>query len=480
MMRRYSFPIVIAVIAAAAAAGLAALLVNIFTRQQEARSPFYRVVELTDETTDPAAWGKNFPIQYDGYVRTVDQVRTRYGGSEAVPRTPTDSDPRSIVAQSRLEEDPRLKILWAGYAFATDFREERGHAYMLEDQSFTRRQAVAQQPGTCMHCHASVYNTYKTLGGGDLIKGFEALNQMTYQEARTKVQHPVACIDCHDASTMQLRVTRPAFMEAIRTVKAAEGIAAYDVNRDATRQEMRSFVCGQCHVEYYFQGPDKRLTYPWGKGLRADEILAYYEENGFRDWTHAETGAPALKAQHPEFEMWNQGIHAQSGVACADCHMPFQRVGAMKVSDHHVRSPLLNVNRACQTCHRWSEEELRTRVHTIQDRTFQVRNVTMDALMALITDIKAAKAGGASDTDLETPRRHHRRAQFLLDFIEAENSMGFHADQEAVRVLALSLDETRRGQAALPGNRATAGARTNMDGAGANDSSATPQPPRPQ
>ncbi len=215
-------------------------------------------------------WGKNFPLQYDGYKRTVDQVRTRYGGSEAVPRTPTAADPRSVVAQSRLEEDPRLKTMWAGYAFATDFREERGHAYMLDDQTFTERQAVVQQPGTCMHCHASVYVPYKTLGGGDLIKGFEAMNQMTYQDARKLVSHPVACIDCHDPATMQLRVTRPGFLEGIRKVKAAQGIRNYDVNRDATRQEMRAYVCGQCHVEYYFKGPEKRLTYPWDKGLRAD------------------------------------------------------------------------------------------------------------------------------------------------------------------------------------------------------------------
>jgi nitrite reductase (cytochrome c-552) len=156
--------------------------------------------------------------------------------------------------------------------------------------------------------------------------------------------------------------------------------------------------------------------------------------------------------------MWNQGVHARSGVACADCHMPYQRVGAMKVSDHHVRSPLLNINRACQTCHRWPEDELRSRVETIQDRTFEVRSIAMDALIALIGDIKTAKAGGADDAALETPRRHQRRAQFLLDFIEAENSMGFHADQEAVRVLALSLDETRRGQVSLSRGAVTAGA----------------------
>jgi nitrite reductase (cytochrome c-552) len=447
--RRFTVPMLVAIVAALAAIAVAALLVNIFTRQQEARNPFYRVVELNDDTVDPAVWGKNFPLQYDGYRRTVDQVRTRYGGSEAVPRTPTDADPRSVVAQSRLEEDPRLKTMWAGYAFATDFREERGHAYMLEDQTFTQRQQVTKQPGTCMHCHASVYVPYRKLGGGDLMRGFEAMNQMPYSEARTHVQHPVACIDCHDAETMQLRVTRPGFLEGIQKVKASQGIQGYDVNRDATRQEMRAFVCGQCHVEYYFQGPEKRLTYPWDKGLKADEILAHYEANGFRDWVHAESGAATLKAQHPEFEMWNQGVHARSGVACADCHMPYQRVGAMKISDHHVRSPLLNINRACQTCHRWSEDELRARVHTIQDRTFQVRSIALDALVGLIADIKAAKERGASEAQLDAARRQQRRAQFLLDFIEAENSMGFHADQEAVRVLAVSIDETRRGQVAL-------------------------------
>ncbi len=121
-------------------------------------------MELTDETEDPALWGKNFPLQYDDYRRTVDQVRTRFGGSEALPHTPTHADPRTVVAQSRLEDDPRLKIMWAGYAFSKDFREERGHAYMLDDQTFTERQQVAKQPGTCMQCHASVYVPYRKLG----------------------------------------------------------------------------------------------------------------------------------------------------------------------------------------------------------------------------------------------------------------------------------------------------------------------------
>jgi nitrite reductase (cytochrome c-552) len=221
------------------------------------------------------------------------------------------------------------------------------------------------------------------------------------------------------------------------------------VNTMATRQEMRSYVCGQCHVEYYFKGPEKRLTYPWAKGLTVEKIADYYDEVGFHDWVHAETGTEQLKAQHPEFEMWNQGIHARSGVACADCHMPYIRVGALKISDHHVRSPLLNINNACQTCHKWPEEELLARAEAIQDRTVGLRNRAMDALMDLIDDIQAAKAGGTSDADLKAARAAQRRGQFYLDFVESENSNGFHAPQEAVKILGEAIDLFRKGQVSL-------------------------------
>lgn len=438
-----------AVVTALVAAGSAALLVNVFQRKQEAKNPFFRVVELNDDIDDPAVWGKNFPLQYDAYKKTTDMIRTRFGGSEAVPRTPTQADPRSIVAQSKLEEDPRLKIMWAGYAFATDFREERGHAYMLSDQTYTERQLVTHQPGTCMHCHASVYVPYKRLGGGDLLKGFEIMNKMPYFEARKEVQHPVACIDCHEPKTMQLRVTRPGFLEGIKALKASQGIQDFDPNRDATHQEMRAYVCGQCHVEYYFKGPEKRLTYPWSKGIKIDEIMAYYDENGHSDWTHKDTGAKVLKAQHPEFELWSQGIHAKSGVTCADCHMPYIREGALKISDHHVRSPLLNINRACQPCHKWPEEELKKRVETIQERFFKMRNLAMDALVAFIGDIKKAKDAGKGEAELKTAWDFQKRAQFYLDFVEAENSTGFHSGGEALRILGESIDFSRKGQLAL-------------------------------
>jgi nitrite reductase (cytochrome c-552) len=447
--RNILFTVTVALFSAMAASAAVALLLNIHERKDEGKNPFFRVVDLDEETQDPATWGKDFPQQYDSYLKTVEEVRTRFGGSEAMPRVPSVDDPRTVVSESRLDEDPRLVTMWAGYAFSKDFREDRGHAYMLLDQEFTGRQKAAPQPGACIHCHASIVVPYRKAGDGDLFRGWELLNHLPYAEARTHVQFPIACIDCHDPSTMQLRVTRPGFIEGIRALKASQGIADYDPNRDATRQEMRSFVCGQCHVEYYMKGPEKRLTYPWAKGLEVDEIYAYYQEVGFKDWTHALTGAPTLKAQHPEFEMWNQGIHARAGVACADCHMPYERVGAYKLSDHQVRSPLLNINRACQTCHKASESELRGRAEEIQTRTFNARNEAMDSLVDLIGDLQAAVAAGKTDEELTGSQQLQRQAQFYLDFVEAENSVGFHAPQEAVRILGESMNLSRQGQVLL-------------------------------
>ncbi len=439
----------VAMVAAIIAGGVGALLANISERKAEAKQAYFRVTEIDDETEDPAVWGKNFPSQYDSYKRTVEMVRTRFGGSEVVSRKPTPGEPRTVVSQSKIEEDPRLKTMWAGYAFAKDFREERGHAYMLEDQTFTGRHAVPQ-PGTCIHCHGSVYVPYKKMGDGDLIKGFERMNSLPYAEARKHVKHPISCIDCHEPKTMRLRVTRPAFLEGIRAYKASqEGVEDYDPNTMATRQQMRTFVCAQCHVEYYFKGKGKRLVYPWSKGLDVDSILSYYDEVGHVDWVHKDTGAKVLKAQHPEFEMWSRGIHARSGVACADCHMPYKREGAVKVSDHHVRSPLLSLQRACQTCHRVPEAELKARVERIQATHHALRDQAMDALVSLIGSLKKAKDAGRADRAFRQAQDLQRKAQFKLDFVEAENSAGFHAPQESARILGEAINLARQGQIVL-------------------------------
>ena len=428
---------------------LLALLTNIFERKQEARQPFVRVVEVTEETADPQVWGQNWPFQYDSYLKTSLPTTTRYGG-----RGLGASD--GGLAEQKLDKEPWLRRIFAGYAFAIDYRDRRGHFYSLFDQAQTRRVTERKQPGACLQCHASNLSLYRFAGKGDLTRGFELVSSMPYQEARDMkdekgqllIQHAVACVDCHDPKTMAVRVTRPAFIAGIRTLKATQGIADFDPNRDATRQEMRSFVCGQCHVEYYFKGEGKIVTYPWANGVRADDIEAYYDQEGFTDWVHAETGTQVLKAQHPEFEVWQQGIHARAGVACADCHMPYERVGALKVSDHWVRSPLLNINRACQTCHVVAEQEIEARVLTIQDRHHALLQRAARATTDMLDAIVAARQAGVAESALQPAQALHRKAQWRLDFVAAENSMGFHAPQELARVLGEAIDYARQGQLA--------------------------------
>jgi nitrite reductase (cytochrome c-552) len=462
-------------VVAAATALVTALLVNIFERKSEARNPYVRLTEVTEDTTDPAKWGINWPKQYDSYLLTAQTTRTRFGGhggSEALP-------------EEKIKRDPWLKRMFLGYAFSIDYRDRRGHAYMLADQEATKR-LTKPQTGSCLHCHASVMPLYRELGNGDAAKGLEASYKFSYQELNKKLHdsghaHPVTCADCHDPKTMQLRVTRPGFIEGIRMLAASDAPvphlpsverwraggkkSPYDPNADASRTEMRSYVCGQCHVEYYCSSQMK-LTFPWGKGLRAADQERFWDETKFADGTrffdykHAETGAPILKAQHPEFELWSQGVHARSGVACADCHMPYMRDGATKISDHWVRSPLLNINNACQTCHRIPEAEIKARVEQIQGRNFELMQRGGAAITSLIDAIVAAKKAGATDAQLQPALELQRKAQWRLDFIAAENSMGFHAPQEAAMVLGEALDYARQGEVVASKFTSGKGAKT--------------------
>ncbi len=490
------------------------VLITMFTHKQDAKQPFVRVVEVDELTTDPEPWGQNWPHQFDGWKSTAGDAF--YGGSSAMP-------------QSKLESQPWLKRLYAGYAFSIDYREARGHAYMLYDQGVTERVTQKPQAGACLHCHGSVNVLYRRVGleamGEEvsdetlaaklnmpaMMRGFQELSQQPYQEVlamlyatpdgtpnenepvfpqappggftgeyageavsdehaqRLGEAHPVSCVDCHDPKSMAIRVTRPGFMLGIAALAQGDGAVPhlpsieqwrrgdrsepYDPNALASRQEMRSFVCGQCHVEYYCANRDT-LSFPWDRGLRADDAERVWEEkqfpdgSDFYDYQHGETGAKVFKVQHPEFELWSQGIHARSGVACADCHMPYERKGAMKVSNHNVRSPMENINSACQTCHNVPEDELKARVGAIQSRTLALTERAGEAMTQMLDAILEAKASGVSEAGLQDVLDLQRKAMWRLDYISSENSKGFHADQESARLLAESIDYSRQAQAA--------------------------------
>ncbi len=395
-----------------------ALLININQRKQEAAQLPLRVVDIPPGEIDPAVWGQNFPDQYDTFLRTEeDYGTTPYGGS-----TP----------YSKLEAYPAMVRLWAGYAFSKDHNEERGHHYAQIDQRNTQRVQLVQQPGACINCHAA------EAPGLIASMGWETFNSTPYDELKDQLHIGSSCSDCHDPDSTDLVITRPAFQNAMEQ----RGI---DLSR-ATRQEMRSYVCAQCHVEYYFLGENKVLTFPWSQGLTIDAIEQHYDGYAFKDWTHAETGAPMIKIQHPEFELWSTSLHAQSGVSCADCHMPFVRVGSVKVSDHWLRSPLQDLNAACQTCHNRSEEELRERIINIQDTTAGLLRRSEEALLAAIDAIVAARELGATDEDLAEALMLHRAASMRWDFVSSENSTGFHSPQEAARILAESIDLARQAE----------------------------------
>ncbi len=256
-------------------AGLAALLVSVQGRKNEAALYPLKVVEVAQNELDPAVWGKNFPREYDSFLKTQDTtLSTPFGGS---------------VKFSKLEKDPKLVRLYAGYPFSVEYNKARGHYYALTDQKETKRQEVVAQPGACANCHAAE--------APQLIAqmGWENFNHTPYKQIQDHLHTGTSCADCHDPQTMNLRITRPAFVNAMQ----ARGI---DWTK-ATRQEMRTYVCAQCHVEYYFAGDNKVLTFPWSQGLETDNIEKYYDGIAFNDWVHKESGAPMLKMQHPEFEM---------------------------------------------------------------------------------------------------------------------------------------------------------------------------------
>lgn len=521
--RRDRRPFILAGIALVVVAGITfsitAVLVTIFEHRQEARTPFVRLTEVNEISTDPEPWGVNWPFQYDTYRRTADTEFTEFGGSSAMPA-------------SKLEQQPWLRRLYAGYAFSIDYREARGHAYMLYDQEVTERVTKRTQSGACLHCHASVIPTYRRLGleaagqpagpaelAADfnwpaVMAGFRLASTMDYAMAHAELlrtpdgtpgenvplqpggssqvmtpagrpaapggqalandahafgeAHPVSCIDCHDPRSMRLRITRPGFVRGIAELarsddpvphlpsierwRRGDQARDYDPNVDASRQEMRSFACAQCHVEYYC-ATKETLFFPWRNGLKVEQIEKTFEEHRFPDGTpfldyqHGETGAAAFKAQHPEFELWSQGVHARSGVSCTDCHMPYERQGAMKVSSHWVRSPLFTINNSCQTCHQVPEDELRARIGAIQGRTLAMIERAAGAMTDMLDAIREAQAAGAPADALAPALELQRKAMWRLDFISSENSDGFHADQEAVRILGESIDFSRQAQA---------------------------------
>lgn len=381
------------------------LALSIGERRCEAQRPQQLVMPISEWETDPEKWGINYPREYESWKRTESSTsKTKFGGS--FPR-------------DYLEADPMLVVLFAGYGFSKDYRQARGHAHAAQDAWASERTGESS-PATCWTCKSpDVPRLMHEMGT-------EAFYKAKFVDLKEDILHPISCRDCHDPKTMELTITRPALREAFER-------RGMDIEQ-ATHQEMRSLVCAQCHVEYYFR--DKYyLTFPWDKGLTVEAQIEYYDELNFSDWIHPVSKTPIIKSQHPDYELWSTGVHAYQGVSCSDCHMPYRTEGNVKYSDHQVQSPLLNIANSCTVCHRWSEDEIRERVESIQTKVSDAKLQTERALVKAHFDIAAAMQAGATDDELLTARQMLRHAQFRWDYVASSNGMGFHSPQECMRIL---------------------------------------------
>ncbi len=520
--------VIVLIVAVIIGIALVMLAVNISSKKVEevAVTP-KSFVELSDDNPTFDYWGKNYPEYLDMYL-TVEKEKpktTNFGGN---------------LSYSKLIRYPQLTVLWAGYPFSIDANEERGHFWIQVDQMETARnnkdflnahgfKAFGGQPTACMNCHSGWSPwLYKNVAKGDwvvfnstkywtMIKNVPAVEGITEGSPEHSGPHGgkrmgVTCADCHNPADMSLRITRQALINSL-VMRGYEKDAKQGIK--AERAEMRSLVCAQCHVEYYFKptgekvkvmgesiasNPDKKwwngtqknydefdswrdgnkpteievdgleLVFPWstwekGKPFRIEMFDEHYDKvraleggKAFKmDWAHKETKAPMLKIQHPEYELSSGGVHAANGVSCADCHMPYVRKGAKKVTQHNVTSPLYDVNSSCKTCHNQSEEYLKAQVADIQKSiAFDLRSVEY-ATVSLIWDIKKVREAlakqGKSDDEinviLKEPMELHRRGQMRGDFVGAENSTGFHNPREASRMLLQAVEMARQGQTAL-------------------------------
>ncbi|MCL2347242.1 MAG: ammonia-forming cytochrome c nitrite reductase subunit c552 [Planctomycetaceae bacterium] len=391
--------------------GLGLLVASVMEHRAEAlkRSALF---EIAPKEMDAEQWGRNYPRQYDSWHATQEMSFTsKYGGN---------------TRRDYLEETPANAILFAGYGFSKEYLQARGHWYTLEDVTHTKR-VNEKTPASCWYCKSP--DVPRLIGEW----GVEKFASHTFDELKGQITHAISCYDCHEENTMKLRVLRPAIIEGF--AKQGKSINSF------THQEMRSIACAQCHSTYYFENDTNIVTFPWAKGLSVENIEQYYKEDGFSDWTHPISKTRMIKVRHPDYELFSTGVHAFQGLSCADCHMPYRTEGAEKFSDHHLQSPLANISRSCAVCHRWSEEEVRERVTSIQDKVREGRNRAEFAIAHAHFDIAAAAEAGATDEELAEARDLLRYAQMHWDFIAAANAMGFHSPQEAQRILATALDK---------------------------------------
>ena len=310
-----------------------------------------------------------------------------------------------------LELYPALNTMYKGYAFALGYDEASSHLYSLESVKNSPRTIEKEQLANCISCKTPQFtNMVNTEGEQVYTEKFnDLINEFT---------EPISCANCHANDPQSLTVGNQFFVRAI--------------GDDAKNVPMEAQVCGQCHNEYYFNPETKATTNPYTgtDAMTPDAILAYYDELGFKDWEHPDTGAAMIKVQHPEFETIYGGKQTQmakNGYSCSDCHMGTTTSddGTESVS-HSWTSPLENeelLNGDCKNCH----ADLKKQVADWQAEEEERVTAISEKIEDMINKIAEQKnAGTLSDDQLAELQKLHRTAQFYWDFVMVENSEGAH------------------------------------------------------
>nr|WP_132743319.1 ammonia-forming nitrite reductase cytochrome c552 subunit [Vibrio crassostreae] len=346
----------------------------------------------------------------------------------------------SEVIEDALKEDPNMVIMWAGYGFAKDYNKARGHFYAIDDVRQTLRtggptdENSGPMPMACWSCKSP-----------DVARVIEERGEDGYFEGKwarlgNEIVNPIGCADCHDTQSEgfkngepALKVTRPYVERAFDAIgKKFE---------DQGRLDQQASVCAQCHVEYYFTGPTKGVKFPWDKGTRVEQMEEYYDGIGFKDWTHKVSKAPMLKAQHPGYETWREGIHGKNKVACVDCHMPkVTKEDGTVYTDHKVGNPFDRFEDTCANCHTQSKETMR---NIVSSRKAQVLNMKLTAekqIVAAHFEAGAAWEAGATEQEMEPILLDIRHAQWRWDYAIASHGVHMHAPEIALEVLGTAVD----------------------------------------
>ena len=400
---------------------LGLLVSSLMERRAEVASIFNnKRTQFTDSiVAQNEKFKADYPREYETWAMTEDtSFVSKFNSSQEV---------------DVLEQRPEMVVLWAGYAFSRHYNTPRGHKHALEDMRKILRTGNPgidgdkdMQPATCWTCKGpDVPRMMRELGIGEFY-------HKRWSELGHEIHNTIGCSDCHDARTMDLKPARPALYEAWAR-------AGKDVKK-ASHQEMRSLVCAQCHTEYYFDKETDYLMFPQNYGLTCEDAEKWYDEIGFYDYIHPLSKTPILKAQHPGYEIALQGIHGQRGVSCADCHMPYKQEGGVKFSDHHIMSPLANIDRTCQTCHRQDAEVLRQNVYERQAKCNEVRDRAEQELARAHFEAKFIIDKGATEQELKPIQDLLRKSQWRWDYAIASHGATFHAPQEVTRLLSHSVD----------------------------------------